>query len=138
MASLPTFGDEGGHDGIDALNKKGRGGGQVQYGMARQSRAYLTVLWQSLPVAGANITLSSGSIRGCYVATVCPCEGRWYQLVEEGISTRMGGVVSQDGVYTLELLHAMLEIYELERQKHGYSVPIVSIYLVMFLLVTCL
>ena len=50
MASLPTFGDEGGHDGIDALNGKCRGGGRVQYGTARQSQACLTVLWQSLPV----------------------------------------------------------------------------------------
>ena len=82
-------------------------------------------------------TLSSGSIRGHYVATLCPSEGRWYQRFETGINTRMGDVVSQDRAYTLEILHALLEMYELEWQEHGYSVPMVPIHSVMFLLVTC-
>ena len=50
----------------------------------------------------------------------------------------MGDVVSQDRDYTLELLHALLEMYELEWQEHGYSVTMLSIHSVMFLLVTCL
>ena len=58
--------------------EKGRGGDQVQYRTTRRSEACLTVLWQSLPVAGADITLSSGSIRGCHLATLCPSKGRWY------------------------------------------------------------
>ena len=49
----------------------------------------------------------------------------------------MGDVVPQDRAYTLELLHALLEMFELEWQVHGYSVPMVSIYSVMFLLVIC-
>ena len=87
----------------------------MQYGTARKSQAYLnTVLWQSSPVAGADTTLSSGSIRGRYVATLCPSEGRWHQYFETGINTRMSDVVSPDRAYTLELLHALLKIYDIE------------------------
>jgi len=118
--------------------EKGRGGGRVQYGTARKARATLTVLWQSSPLAGADITLSSGTIKGRYVATLCPSEGRWYQRFETGINARMGDVVSQDRAFTLEILLALIEHYELEWQEFGYSIPMVSIYSCMFLLITCL
>ena len=81
--------------------------------------------------------MSSGSIGGCYVTTLCHNEGLWYQRFETGINIRIGDIVSEDRAYTLELLYALLEMYELEWQEHGYSVPMVSIYLVMCLLVTC-
>ena len=88
--------------------------GRVMYSTARRARACLTVLWQASPISGADITLSSGSIRGRYVATLCPSEGRWFQRFETGINARMGDVVSQDRAYTLEILLAVLEMYELE------------------------
>ena len=93
--------------------RKGRGGDWVQYGTARKKWACLNVLWQPSPVAGADNTSSFGSIRGHYVATLCPSEGQWCQRFEIGINnTRMGDIVSQDRAYTLELLHALLEIYD--------------------------
>ena len=50
----------------------------------------------------------------------------------------MGDIVSQDRAYTLETLLALLKIYELEWQEYRYAIPMVSIYSVMFLLVTFL
>ena len=82
--------------------------------------------------------MSSGTIKGRYVATLCPSEGRWYQRFETGINARMGDVVSQDRAFTLEILLALIELYELEWQEFGYSIPMVSIYSCMFLLITCL
>jgi len=48
----------------------------MQYATARKARSTLTGLWESLPTAGADITLSTGNIRGRYIATLCPSEGR--------------------------------------------------------------
>ena len=64
--------------------------GRVMYSTARQANACLTVLWQASPISGADITLSSASIKGRYVATLCPSEGRWYQRFETGISRIQG------------------------------------------------
>ena len=89
--------------------EKGRNG-RVVYSTARLARACLTLLWQASPISGADITLSSGSIRGQYVATLCPSEGHLYQRFETKINARMGDVVSQDRAYTLEILLALLEI----------------------------
>ena len=90
-------------------------------------------------MSGSDITLSSGSVQGKYVATLCPSEGRWYQRFEKGINARMGDVVSQDRAYTIEVLHALLEIYEEEWQATGYeTMPMESLHSVMFLLVSCL
>ena len=47
----------------------------------------------------------------------------------------MCGFVSQDRAYTLELLLALLEMYGLEWQEHGYSTPMISIYSICL---TCL
>ena len=96
------------------------------------------MLWQASPDAGANITLSSGSIRGRYIATLAPSEGRWYQRFESGINTRMGDIVSQDRAYSLDVLLALLEMFEQEWEVHGYGISLNSMYSVMFLLITCL
>ena len=50
----------------------------------------------------------------------------------------MDDVVSHDKAYTLELLHALLETYQLEWQEYGYSEPMIFIYPVIFLFVTYL
>ena len=64
------------HLGMDAAvmvlmcsMEKGRGGALVKYGTARKARATLTVLWETSPTGGNNMTLSSGSIKGRFVAT---------------------------------------------------------------------
>ena len=94
--------------------EKGRGGGRVQYGTARQSWACLTVLWQlSSSVAGADITLSSGSIRGPMLQPCVPVKGGGTNVSEQ-VSMHACDVMSQDSAYTLELLHALLEMYEQE------------------------
>jgi hypothetical protein len=118
--------------------EKGRGGGTVKYGTARKSRATLTVLWESLPSGGNDMTLSAGSVKGQFVATWCPSEGRWYQHFETGICARMGDVVTQDRAYTIELLLALIEIYKEEWQTYYLHMPLVSVCVCIFLLVSCL
>jgi hypothetical protein len=109
------------HLGMDAAvmvlmcsMKKGRGGATVKYGTAGKACATLTVLWESSHSGGNNMTLSSGLIKGRFVATRCPSKGRWYQHFETGICARMGDVVSQDRAFTIEVLLALLEMYEEE------------------------
>ena len=118
--------------------EKGRKNETVQYGTARMIRATMTKLWESSPASGADITLSSGSVKGRYIATLCPSEGRWYQLFNKGVSARMGDVVGQDRAYTLDVLLELLKLYEMEWEEHDYSIPRQTISTVMFLLVTCL
>jgi hypothetical protein len=56
--------------------EKGRAGGMMKYGTARKARATLTVLWESSPMSGDDLTLSAGSVKGRYMATLNPSEGR--------------------------------------------------------------
>ena len=44
--------------------EKGRSGATVKYGTARKARATLTVLWESSPSSGDDLTLSAGSVKG--------------------------------------------------------------------------
>ena len=108
------------HLGMDAAvmvlmrsMEKGKTGSTVT---ARKAQATLTVLWEASPLGGDDLTLSAGSVKGRFVATLCPSEGRWYQHFETGICARMGDVVSQDRVYTIEVLLALLEMFEEEWQ----------------------
>jgi len=52
----------------------------------------------------------------------------------------MGDIVSQDRAFTLEILLALLEMYELDWPEQRYAIPMEmeSVYSVMFLLITCL
>jgi hypothetical protein len=118
--------------------EKGRKRSTVQYGTARKARATLTVLWECSPQSGSDIILSSGSRKGRYIATLCPSESRWYERFSLGICARMGDIVSQDRAYTLEVLHKLLESYEQEWQRDGYSMSLGHVYSCMFLLVSCL
>ena len=133
------------HLGMDAAlmvllrsMEMGKAGATVKYGMARKARAMLTVLWESPPSSRDDLTLSAGSVRGRFVATLCPSEGRWYQCFETGIAARMGDVVSQDRAYTIEVLLALLEMYEDEWQTFYLRMPLISICACMFLLVSSL
>jgi hypothetical protein len=88
------------HLGMDAAvmvlmrsMEKGRGGGMVKYGTARKAHATLTVLWESSPLGGNDMTLSAGSVKGHFVATHCPSEGQWYQHFKTGICAWMGDAV---------------------------------------------
>jgi hypothetical protein len=54
------------------------------------------VLWESSPSSGGDLILSAGSVKGRFVATMCPSKGQWYQHFETGILAQMGDVVSQD------------------------------------------
>jgi len=133
------------HLGMDAAimvlmrsMEKGRAGATVKYGTARKARATLTVLWESSPSSGSDVTLSAGSVKGRFVATECPSEGRWYQHFETGICSRMGDVVDQDRAYTIEVLLALIEMYEQEWQTYYLQMPLLSISACMFLLVSAL
>ncbi len=120
------------------LTEKGRAGATVKYGMARKARATLTVLWESSPSGGGDLTLSAGSVKGQFVATLCPSEGRWYQHFEMGIAARMGDVVYQDRAYTIEVLLALIEMFEEEWQAFYLRIPLNLICACMFLLVLSL
>ena len=48
--------------------EKGKTGATIKYGTARKARAMLTVIWESSPSSGDDLTLSSGSVRGRFVA----------------------------------------------------------------------
>jgi hypothetical protein len=74
--------------------EKGKTGATVLYDTARKSHAILTVLWKSSPLLGDDLTLSAGSIKGRFVATLCLSEGQCYQYSKTGICTQMGDVVS--------------------------------------------
>lgn len=110
----------------------------VQYSTARNVRSAFTVIWDASPASGGDITLSSGSVKGRYVATCAPAEGRWYQFFALGCCARMGDIVSQDRAYTIGVLLKLLEMYELEWQDKGFDTPLKSLSAVVFLLVTCL
>jgi len=118
--------------------EKGKGDGTVKYGTARKMHATLTVLWESSPSGGNDMTLSSGLVKGCFVAARCPSEGRWYQHFETGICARMWDVVSQDRAFTIEVLLALVQMYEEEWETFYLRMPLVSVSTCMFLLVTCL
>ena len=126
-------------DGGNALKGKGRGDNQfVQYSTACKARGTLTILWEMSPIAGTDITLSLGSIRGRYITALCPNKRRWHQRFETGINTRMGDVVSQDRAYTLEVFLALIEMYEQEWQTHTIVIPLTSISACLFLLLSTL
>ena len=91
-------------------------GGTVKYRTSRKSRGTATVLWDAFPDAGADIALSSSSVKARFVATCNPSEGRWYQRFAMGCCARMGDVPRQDRVYSIEVLLKLLEIFEDEYQ----------------------
>ena len=101
--------------------EKGRGGGTVKSATAWKLRRTFTKLWESSPEANSDITLSSGSARGRFVATQNPSKGNRYGAFAAGINARMGDVVSQDRAYTLELFLALVAMYKAEWETHGLS-----------------
>ena len=113
-------------------------GGKVKYGTARKNRSTGTVLYNASPESGADIVLSTSSSRGRYVATCNPSEGSFYQMFATGCCARSGDIVKQDRAYTIEVLMALLSMYEAEYQELEGNMPLNSICACMFLLVTCL
>ena len=110
----------------------------MKWGTARKLRATYTVVWDASPEAGADITLSTSSSKGRFVATCNPSEGRWFQYFSSGICARMGDVVDQDRAYSIQVLHKLLSMFEEEWDDLGPDMPIESISACMFLLLTCL
>src|SRR6056300_936088 len=111
-------------------------GGKVKYGTARKNRSTGTVLYNVSPESGADIVLSTSSKKGRYVATCNPSEGSFYQMFAMGSCARSGDVVKQDRAYTIEVLMALLDMYESEYQDGNMTLN--SMCACMFLLVTCL
>jgi hypothetical protein len=96
------------------------------------------VLWEASPASGGDIVLSTGNVKGRYVATLCPSEGRWYSLFSQGISVRMGDIVEQDRAYTLEIVHAVIELFEQQFQEEGYDMPVRDFEAALFFIVACM
>jgi len=117
--------------------EKGKRNETVMFGTARMIRSTTTVLWENSPVSGSDIVLSSGGVKGRYIATLCPSESRWYESFTVGVSSRKGDVVRQDRAYTIEVVHAMMDMWESEFQEHGYAMPLRSMEACMFFLISC-
>ncbi len=116
------------HLGMDAAimvlmrsMEKGKAGATVKYGTARKTRATLTILWESSPLGADDVTLSARSIKGQFIATLCPSEDWWCQHYKARICARMGDVVSQDKAYTIEVVLALLEMLEEEWQTFLFA-----------------
>ncbi len=65
------------HLGMDAAlmvllqsMEKGKTGARVKYVTARKDCATLTVLWESSPSSGDNLTLSAGLVKSCFAVTL--------------------------------------------------------------------
>jgi hypothetical protein len=84
------------------------------------------------------LTLSAASVKGCFVAMLCPSEGHWYQHFETGICAQMEDVITQDQAYTIEVLLALVEMYKQEWQTFNLQMPLPSVCACMFLLVSSL
>lgn len=117
---------------------RSKGKDTVQWGTARKIRSAFTVVWEASPESGADVTLSAGSLKGRFIATVNPSEGRWYQHFSTGCCARMGDIVRQDRAYSIGVLLKLLAMYEVEWQESQFDMSRESIHAVMFLLVTCL
>ena len=72
----------------------------------------MTVLWESSLESGAELVLSSGGVKGRYVASRASSEGRWFQRFMTGCHARMRDVVDQDRAYTTPVIHTLLEMYK--------------------------
>lgn len=119
------------------LLEKGRKGSTVSYDTARSIRSTSTGLWDNSPMSGSDIVLASNSVRGRYVATMCPSESRWYSYFAVGCSVRKGDIVSQDRAYTIEVVLAVIAMFEKEFQELGYDIPLHSMESLMFFLGCC-
>ena len=116
----------------------GRKEATVSHGTARRVRATYTTLWETSPDGFSDLVLSSGTVKGRFVLSHAPSEGRWYQRFGEGICARMGDVVRQDRAYTIQVVLAVVGMFEKEWQELGYSMPLSSMNACMFFLAACL
>ena len=85
-----------------------------------------------------DITLSSSSIKGRYVASLNPSEGRWYQAFAMGCCARIDDIIRQDRAYSIEVLLKLVDMYEAEWTDLGFGMARNSIYTCTFLLLPCL
>ena len=115
----------------------GRDRPTVKFGTARNIRSTTTVLWEASPASGADIVLSTGSVKGRYITTMCPSEGRWYQLFTTGVSTRKGDIIAQDRAYSIEIVHAIINLFEKEFQEFGYEIPLRHMEAALFFIASC-
>ena len=109
----------------------------IQYGSARRIRSTSTVLWETSALGGSDVTFSSGRTSGRYIATINPSERRWYQLVNAGARVRVGDIVEQDRAYTIEIVLAVVQMYEDRFQELGYDIPLREMEAAMFFIISC-
>lgn len=109
----------------------------IQYGSARRIRSTSTVLWETSALGGSDVTFSSGKTSGRYIATMNPSEGRWYQLFNTGARVRMADIVDQDRAYTIEIVLAIVQMYEERFQELGYEIPLRELEAAMFFMISC-
>ena len=117
--------------------KTGRGR-KVKYGTTRKNHSTGTILWDVSQQSGAGIVLSSSRKTGRYIATCNPSKGQFYQMFSSGCSARSGDIIKQDRAFTLEVLNALLAMYETEYKELEDAMALNLICSCMVLLLTCL
>ena len=50
----------------------------------------------------------------------------------------MGDIVSQDRAYTLEVVHAVIDLFEQEFQEQGYTMPVRDMEAALFFIISCM
>ena len=110
----------------------------VQFGTSRNARSTLTVLWEASHESRNDLTFSAAALKGRFIATVAPAEGRWYQFFTSGIRARTGDLVDQARAYTTPIIHALLKMYQEGWEELGWAMSVHSMCSVMFLLVASL
>ena len=88
-------------------------------------------------MSGSDISFSSGAIQGRYVSTLNPSKERWFQHFSLGVSMRMGDVVKQDRAYTVEVVHAVINLFEEDFQCVGYRMTVNEMSAAMFFIASC-
>ena len=84
--------------------------GMVTWGTTCHQQATYNLLWETFPESREDITLSSLSKRGRFVATCNPTEGRCFQRLTIGINARIGEVVNQEREYTFQVLFKLIHM----------------------------
>ena len=91
--------------------------GRVKYGTAYKTHTTHTVLcWNILPESGTDLSFSAAG-KGRVHATLNPSEGRLYKRFALGCGARLGDMVKQDQVYSIEVLLTLLKMFEAGYQE---------------------
>jgi hypothetical protein len=113
-----------------------KGRATVTYETARKARTVHSNLWAALPWSGLDVSFASK--KGKYHATLCPTQKTFFEHFSRGFRMRTGVMTRQDRAYSLEVIHELLNRFEVEwdRQQSIHEIDSEWVSAVMFLLVS--